>query len=108
MQAIADATPLPEDALPVKDNRPGLSTDAGLVADLLKLLLKIRCKEEGVAAKLIARNGELEALAAGRRDGLSILNGWRHDLFGRDALDLVEGRIGFSVENNRLRMTPLS
>ncbi len=108
MQALAEAQPLPADQIPDKNARPGLSTEASLVADLLKLLMKIRCKEEGVAPKLVARNDELEALAAGRRDDLAILTGWRFDLVGRDALDLVEGRIGFSVEANRLCMKPLS
>lgn len=108
MQALAAAQPLPADQIPDRNARPGLSTDASLVADLLKLLMKIRCKEEGVAPRLIARNEELEALAAGRREDLAVLSGWRYDLFGRDALALVEGRIGFSVEANRLIMKPLS
>ncbi|MGN6123746.1 MAG: ribonuclease D, partial [Sphingomonas oligoaromativorans] len=78
--------------------------DGALVADLLKLLLKIRSKETDVAPRLIARSDELELLAAGRRDGLAILDGWRFEQFGRDALDLVEGRMGFAVKNGKLRM----
>ena len=50
--------------------RPGLTKDGALVADLLKLLLKIRSKEAGVASKLIARSDDLEALAAGVRKDL--------------------------------------
>jgi ribonuclease D len=76
-----------------------------LVADLLKLLLKIRSRESNVASKLIARSEELEMLAAGKRDGLSILKGWRFDQFGRDALDLVEGRLAFAVVGGKLMMT---
>jgi len=75
------------------------------VSDLLKLLLKIRSKEAGVAAKLIARSDELEALAAGVRTGLNILDGWRFEEFGRDALDLVEGRLAFATENGKLKMS---
>ena len=85
--------------------RPGLTKDAALVSDLLKLLLKIRSKETGVASKLIARTDELETLAAGVRDGLNILRGWRFEEFGRDALDLVEGRLAFATENGKLKMT---
>ena len=48
---------------------------------------------------------DLEALAAGQRDGLPILEGWRFEQFGRDALDLVEGRLGFAVKNGKLKMT---
>ena len=54
--------------------RPGLTKDAALVSDLLKLLLKIRAKETGVAARLIARLRRPEALAAGVRKNLNILS----------------------------------
>ena len=108
LAAIASAEPLPESEMPPKENRPGLSTDASLIADLLKLLLKVRAKESGVAPRLIARADEMEALAAGARDGLPILNGWRRQLFGEDALALVEGRLGFSVSNGKMRMRQLA
>jgi len=107
LAAIASADPLPDSEMPPRENRPGLSTDASLIADLLKLLLKIRAKESGVAPKLVARSEEMEALAAGVRDGLPILGGWRRKLFGEDALALVEGRLGLSVRDGRLRMQPL-
>ncbi len=106
MSAIANAEPVSADELPQRDfKRPGLSKDAVLVSDLLKLLLKIRTRETGVAPKLIARSDELEALAAGVRDGLNILSGWRFEQFGSDALDLVEGRVAFGVTDGKLTMT---
>ena len=106
MAALAAAQPLEQDELPDREpRRPGLTKDAALVSDLLKLLLKIRAKETGVAARLIARSDELEALAAGVRKGLKILAGWRFEQFGRDALDLVEGRLAFGIENGKLLMS---
>ena len=106
MSALEKAEPLEPDALPAREpRRPGLTKDAALVSDLLKLLLKIRAKESGVASKLIARSDELELLAAGVRDDLNILSGWRFEEFGRDALDLVEGRLAFATENGRLKLT---
>lgn len=78
--------------------------DGALVADLLKLLLKIRSREINVASRLITRADELERLAAGERDGLRLLTGWRYDEFGHDALDLVEGRLGFTVVDGKLKM----
>lgn len=106
MQAIAEAKDLPADEMPPREERmPGLGKEGALVADLLKLLLKIRSRESNVAARLIAKSEELEMLAAGKRDGLSILEGWRFDQFGRDALDLVEGRLAFAIKGGRLAMT---
>jgi ribonuclease D len=47
----------------------------------------------------------LELLAAGRRQNLQILEGWRFEEFGRDALDLVEGRLAFAVRGGKMVMT---
>ncbi len=106
MTAIAEAAPMPASEMPPRDDRkPGLGKEGSLVADLLKLLLKIRARDIDVAPRLLARGEELEALAAGQREGLAILTGWRYDQFGRDALDLVEGRLGFAVQSGKLKMT---
>jgi ribonuclease D len=105
MAVLAAAEPLPPEEMPDRtDRKPGLTKDGSLVADLLKLLLKIRAKEIGVASKLLARTDDLEALAAGQRTGLGMLNGWRFEEFGRDALELVEGRLGFAVKDGKLHM----
>jgi ribonuclease D len=105
MAALEAAQPLSESEMPEREPRArGLTPDAALVADLLKLLLKVRAKESGVAPKLIARSEELDALAAGDRGGLALLEGWRMDAFGRDALALADGRLGFVVEKGRVRL----
>ena len=106
MRTLADAMPMPADEMPTRDDRkPGLGKEAMLVADLLKLLLKIRSKEIDVAARLLARSDELECLAAGQRSGLAILEGWRYAQFGKDALALVEGQLAFAVKDGKLLMT---
>jgi ribonuclease D len=106
MAALEGAKPMSADELPARDDRkPALGKDGALVADLLKLLLKIRAKEINVAARLLARSDDLEALAAGVRENLPILEGWRFEQFGRDALELVEGQLGFTVRNGKLKMT---
>ena len=106
MAALAEAAPLSANELPPREDRkPGLGKDGALVADLLKLLLKIRSRDIDVAARLLARSDELEALAAGVRTGLPMLEGWRFDQFGREALDLVEGRLAFAVTSGKLTLT---
>lgn len=109
MAALEEAQPLGDDELPAREpQRPGLSSEGALIADLLKLLLKIRAKEAGVAPRLIVRADDLELLAAGHRNGLDMLKGWRHDIFGADALALVEGRLGFAVSDGKLKMSQIS
>ncbi len=106
LHMLADAVPLPADEMPARDDRkPGLGKEAALVADLLKLLLKIRAKEIDVAPRLLARSDDLDGLAAGQRSGLSILESWRFEQFGRDALALVEGQLAFAVKDGKLIMT---
>jgi ribonuclease D len=106
MDALANAKPMKKDDIePSVMRANGLGRDGALVADLLKLLLKIRARELNVAARLITRTDELEALAAGQRDGLSLLTGWRREIFGEAALELVEGQLAFAVNKGRLTMT---
>ena len=106
MAAIEAAMPLADEELPPRAAKGApLGKEGALVADLLKLLLKIRCREIDVAARLIARSEELELLAAGVRKDLQILESWRYDVFGHDALDLVEGKLAFAVVNGKLKMT---
>ncbi|WP_057883641.1 ribonuclease D [Tsuneonella troitsensis] len=105
MRVLEKAEPLHADEMPDKPKRGApLGKEGALVADLLKLLLKIRSREIDVAPRLLTRADEMEALAAGTRD-LPVLKGWRFEVFGKDALELVEGKLGFGVEHGRLKMT---
>lgn len=105
MKVLAEAEPLPKEEMPekVKQGAP-LGREGALVADLLKLLLKIRAREIDVAPRLLTRADELEALASGVRN-LPVLEGWRYEVFGKDALELVEGKLAFAVEKGKLKMT---
>jgi ribonuclease D len=106
LSILATAEPMSVEDMPVRDDKkPGLTKEGTLVADLLKLLLKIRARDANVASKLLARSDELEQLAAGQRDGLPMLEGWRFEQFGADALALVEGKLGFAVLDGKLIMT---
>ena len=105
MAAIEGAQPLSDAELPPRAPRGApLGKEGALVADLLKLLLKIRSREIDVAARLLARSEDLELLAAGVRE-LPLLEGWRFEQFGKDALDLVEGKLAFAVVGGKLKMT---
>ncbi len=105
MKVLKNAESLPQEEMPTKPKRGApLGKEGALVADLLKLLLKIRAREIEVASRLLTKSDELEALAAGVRK-LPILEGWRFEVFGKDALELVEGKLAFAVEKGRLKMT---
>ncbi len=92
----------PEDFPKVADERDQLQVDSAL-ADLLRVLLKAKCEQSGVAQKLVASSADLDALAAGRRD-IAALHGWRHEVFGADALRLCRGQIALSAQGGAVRI----
>ncbi|MCA1777659.1 MAG: ribonuclease D, partial [Loktanella sp.] len=75
------------------------------IADMLRVLLKAKADEENVAQKLLASASDLDALAAGERD-LPALKGWRKEVFGRDAVELCEGRVALAVDGARVVTIP--
>ena len=57
--------------------------------------------------RLAEAHDELDAMAGGQRTGLSMLEGWRYEVFGKDALALCEGRLAFSVRNGKMVMSAI-
>ena len=72
------------------------------LADLLRVLLKAKTESAGVAAKLIASASDLDMLSAGERD-VQALRGWRHEVFGADALLLCEGKIALAADGTDVK-----
>jgi ribonuclease D len=69
------------------------------VVDLLKTLLRLRAEAANVAPRLIANAEDIERLAANEDDGVAALHGWRHEVFGKDALALRKGDLAIALEN---------
>lgn len=90
--------------------KPDLSRDQMQVnpalADLLRVLLKAKAEETGVASKLIAAAPDLDAIAAGERD-IPALQGWRAEVFGTDALRLCRGEIALSAMGQQVTVVRL-
>ncbi len=80
----------------VPDQRERKSSNEAL-SDLLRVLLKARATEAGVAQKLIATTSELDRLASDELPDLPMLRGWRGEVFGRDAVRLMKGEIALSA-----------
>ena len=76
------------------------------LADLLRVLLKTKTGQAGVASKLVAPTAELDAIAAGERD-VSALQGWRYEVFGEAALKLCNGEIAFAAKGNDVILVPV-
>ena len=100
LEAIARGRNCEPDALPDMPpppvNRPGI----GPLVDLLKVLLKQRSEETGVAPKLIANVADLERIASDETPNVPALHGWRQEIFGQYALDLKAGKLALASDND--------
>ena len=103
LQAVKEGLEVrPEDMPRVPEESTQLQVNTAL-ADLLRVLLKAKSEETGVAAKLIASASDLDRIAAGKRD-VPALNGWRNEVFGQDALRLAHGEIALTASGGAVRI----
>lgn len=106
LAAVKTALEMPSKDWPKpEDDDQQLQVNPAL-ADLLRVLLKAKADDSGVAQKLIASAADLDAIAAGRRD-LACLTGWRADLFGNDAIRLCKGELALAAKGQQVRVIVL-
>jgi ribonuclease D len=104
--AVKDALASPEASAPPPPKTASAAPpqSAGAVVELLKVLLKARSEEAGVASKLIATMADLEKIAIDDRADTPALAGWRLDAFGADALKLKRGELALVLDGARVRV----
>ena len=108
IKAVQSALAIPKEELPSLPKQPNLPEGSAAAADILKVLLKLVTEEYGVAAKIVASSDDIERIAAERdKADVPALHGWRRDVFGQKALDLIDGKIGIKFENRRIRAVEL-
>jgi ribonuclease D len=106
LDAVEKARKVPEDQLPNRERPPEQLRAPGAVVDLLRTLLRLKAEQADVAARLVASADEIDRLAAGKRD-LHVLHGWRNEVFGKDAVALLEGRVALSLDGDHARILPV-
>ncbi|WP_095589279.1 ribonuclease D [Actibacterium ureilyticum] len=99
LAAVQTAQDVAPEDYPKPDNSNDKLQVNPALADLLRVLLKAKAENAGVAQKLIATASELDAIAAGKRDGAA-LQGWRAEVFGDDALRLCRGELALVARGN--------
>jgi len=77
------------------------------VVELLKVLLKAKSDNAGVASKLIATVADLEKIAIDDAADVEALSGWRRQLFGEDALKLKRGEIALVLNGARVEVVEI-
>ena len=103
----------------IKYSKKALETDNGVISssnikkinnsltDLLKVLLKYKSEEWGVAQRLIASNSEIIEIATEENPNVQALKGWRKEVFGDEALKLKAGLVALSVKELEIKLIKL-
>lgn len=107
IEAIKQAMEMSEDDLPKISRKRPPSQNTDPIVELLKVLLKLVCKRENVAPKLLANVNDLEKIAESDDADVKALRGWRYDLFGKDAQALKNGEVAFAIKNNEIVIFPV-
>lgn len=105
LERITIARNLPESEWPTRERPPANHSSSLAKIDLLTAFLHLRSKELRIASVFLANHDELERLAAGQRDELALMQGWRRELIGDDLVQLLEGKISLSLAGDDLKVT---
>ncbi|WP_183807161.1 ribonuclease D [Mycoplana azooxidifex] len=108
LEAIREALDTPKTDLPRLPRQPHVPEGAAAASEMLKVLLKLVSEKQGVAAKIIANSDDLEKIAIdGEEADVPALHGWRRELFGAVALDLIGGKVGLRFVNKKIEAVEL-
>jgi len=107
MDALETGLERPESELPqLARAKPRPATPP--MADLLKVLLKIKCEQARVASRMVASASELEQWAAEpHKTDLRAFHGWRNDIFGKDAKKLMAGDLALTANKGSIEVVEL-
>jgi ribonuclease D len=108
LEAIGEALAIPKTDLPRLPRQNHVPEGAAAASEMLKVLLKIVSEREGVAAKIIANTDDLEKIAVeGEAADVAALHGWRRELFGDTALNLIGGKVALRFVDKKIEAVEL-
>ncbi len=99
-EAAADDNKLELPTSSYKDVKPPAAT-----IELLRVLLKHVADKQDVAPRLIATAQQLDDLAIGKHHQHPSLSGWRYEIFGKKARQLIDGKLALSLSDNAIILT---
>ncbi|APO74197.1 ribonuclease D [Rhizobium etli 8C-3] len=103
LEAVNAALALPKAEMPHVPRHTQAPEGAAAAVELLKVLLKLISEKHGVAPKVIANSEDLDKIAAdGEKAQVAALSGWRRELFGVPALQLIKGEIALRFVGKRV------
>ena len=92
-------------AVAVKDPLPQRLTPA---LEMLKMLLRIQASENDVAPRLIADSETLENYVRDPQSAPGLTHGWRSEIFGNEAIAMMQGKTALSLVNGKIQKITIS
>lgn len=103
VEAIAAAVTHADSYAPMVKRAKNRPPNTGAAVEMLKTLLRLRTEYVDIAPRLVANNGDIELIAAfGEKADVMALKGWRREVFGEDALKMLDGKITLRLEGNEV------
>ncbi len=81
-----------------REKKVHIPGSAAALMELLRLVLKIKCEQEGVIESVVANEQDLRNIACGNDEHNPLLEGWRYELFGKDAIAFRKGIASLSYD----------
>jgi ribonuclease D len=84
-----------------------LSPENEIIADIIKIYLKHLSYKEKIASKYIATSYEItQFLQQKNLNKIRFLSSWRHEYFGRNIKDMINGKIAIKIIDNNVAFIP--
>ncbi|WP_354189990.1 ribonuclease D [Bartonella silvatica] len=108
IKAIHEGLDVELATLPALPKHTPLNETSTAAIDLLKVLLKLVANENGIAPKIIATSSDLEKIVNGyRQKNIPAMTGWRYEIFGKKAEQMLKGEIGFYFNDGKINTKQL-
>ena len=105
LAAVKRAQPIALEKVTSVSHRPPNGVTSAR-AELLGVLLRIVSEKEGVAPRLIADSADLDGLSSDPEENHRVFEGWRNDLFGQKARELLDGRLVLRMVDGQVSLEP--
>jgi ribonuclease D len=103
MDVITKGLAIPDSHCPAPDIKKPLPAKFAPVLEILKMLLRIQSSENDVAAKLIASSNDLESYLQDPAAENLITQGWRYEIFGQYAKQMMNGELAITIDKNKIK-----
>ena len=90
-------------APPLPKRKHNAQTPAG-APEMLKVLLKHVGEEIDVVPRLIANAADIERIARGETEDIMAFKGWREEVFGGKARQLLSGQLALSFNDGKVQL----